>query len=148
ELARRAEGDEVLAAESQYLMAWAHFYLKDDEAARRALQTVAAADRSPSAVFARALLGHLGYSRGAYDDAIKWWNQVDARRRAEWKLDDTLRQTVLLSGVLAYHKGRFEQAADRFREAGRLGLRDGRLGSLLTLSLVKAGQRLLFGETK
>ena len=105
-------------------------------------------DKSPSAVYARALLGHLGFARGAYDDAIKWWNQVEARRRAEWQLEDPLRQTVLLSGMLAFHKERYEQAADRFREAGRLGLRDRRLGSLLTLALVKAGQRLLFGENK
>jgi tetratricopeptide (TPR) repeat protein len=144
ELAMRAAGDEALATESQYLMAWAHLYLKDEDAARQALQKVAAADKSPSAPYARALLGHLGFSRGAYDDAIKWWNQVDARRRAEWQLDEPLRQTVLLSGLLAFRKERYEQAADRFREAGRLGLRDRRLGSLLTLSLVKAGQRLLY----
>ena len=41
-------------------------------------------------------------------------------------------------------KDSYEQAADRFREAGKLGLRDKRLGPLLTLALVKAGQRLLF----
>ena len=35
-------------------------------------------------------------------------------------------------------------SADRFREAGKLGLRERRLGSLLTLALVKAGQRLLY----
>jgi tetratricopeptide (TPR) repeat protein len=148
ELARRAAQDESLATESQYLMAWAHLYLREDDAARQALQRVAAAEKSPSAPFARALLGHLGFTRGAYDDAIKWWNQVDARRRAEWTLDEPLRQTVLLSGLLAFRKGRYEQAADRFREAGRLGLRDRRLGSLLTLALVKAGQRLLYGEVK
>jgi tetratricopeptide (TPR) repeat protein len=144
ELAQRAARDAALAAESQYLMAWAHLHLKDDAAASQALQKVSAANDSPSAVYARALLGHLGFARGAYDDAIKWWNQVDARRRADWQLDEPLRQTVLLSGLLAYRNERYEQAADRFREAGRLGLRDRRLGSLLTLSLVKAGQRLLF----
>jgi hypothetical protein len=51
---------------------------------------------------------------------------------------------VLLSGLLACKDGRFEQAAERFREAGKLGLRDRRLGPLLTLALVRAGQRLLY----
>ena len=71
---------------------------------------------------------------------------VDAKKRAEWKLEEPLRQTVLLAGLMAFKKGRYEQAADRFREAGKLGLRDKRLGSMLTLALVKAGQRLLFEE--
>ena len=55
-----------------------------------------------------------------------------------------MRQTVLLAGLTAFEKGKYELAAERIREAGRLGLRDRRLGSLLTLALVKAGQRLLF----
>jgi hypothetical protein len=51
---------------------------------------------------------------------------------------------VLLSALTSFQKGRFEQAAERFREAGKLGLRDKRLAGMLTLSLVKAGQRLLY----
>jgi len=54
---------------------------------------------------------------------------------------------VLLAGLLAFQKGRYEQAAERFREAGKLGLRDKRLGPLITLALVKAGQRLLYEQT-
>jgi hypothetical protein len=88
----------------------------------------------------------LGLSRGAYEEAIAWWNAVDARPRSQWNLDEPLRQTVLLSGLLAYEEKRYEQAADRFREAGRLGLRDRRLGPLITLALVKAGQRLLYED--
>jgi tetratricopeptide (TPR) repeat protein len=146
ELGQRALADESLAAESHFVMAWAHLHLQDDNAARAALQKVAAAETSPSAVYARALLGHLHFAAGNSDAAIQWWNAVDAQRRAAWNLDDTLRQTVLLSGLQAYQAGRFEQAADRFREAGKLGLRDRRLGPLLTLALVKAGQRLLFEQ--
>jgi tetratricopeptide (TPR) repeat protein len=146
ELGQRAAADESLTVESHYVMAWAHLHLENPNGARQSLQKVAAADKSPSAVYARALLGQLGYARAAYDDAIKWWNAVDARRRAEWRLDDPLRHTVLLSGLIAYENGRFEQAADRFREAGKLGLRDRRLGPLLTLALVKAGQRLLYSS--
>jgi tetratricopeptide (TPR) repeat protein len=144
ELSQRAAADESLAVESQFLMAWAYLHQDNHAAAQQALQKVAAVEKSPSAVYARALLGRLSYLRGAYDDAIKWWNSVEPRQRAEWQFDDPLRQTVLLSGLLAYENGRFEQAADRFREAGKLGLRDRRLGPLMTLALVRAGQRLLY----
>ena len=51
---------------------------------------------------------------------------------------------MLLAGLLALGGGRYEQAAERFREAGKLGLRDRRLGPLMTLALVKAGQEKLF----
>jgi tetratricopeptide (TPR) repeat protein len=148
ELGRRAATDESLAADSQFVVAWALLHQKNGPEARLALQRVAAVDKAPSAVYAKALLGQLSFARGAYDDAAKWWNAVDAKRRVEWKLDDTLRHTVLLSGLLAFDQKRYEQAADRFREAGRLGLRDRRLGDLLTAALVKAGQRLLFEAGK
>jgi tetratricopeptide (TPR) repeat protein len=148
ELSQRAATDEALTADCHYLMAWAHLHLQNPAEATQALHKVAATEKGPAAVYARALLGRLSFARDAYDDAIKWWNQVDARRRSDWHLDDPLRQTVLLSGLLAFEKERYEQAADRFKEAGRLGLRDKRLGSLLTLALVKAGQRLLYEQTK
>jgi tetratricopeptide (TPR) repeat protein len=144
EVVQRAAADPSLAVESQFVLAWAHLYQQDLDAARAALHKVAAADRSPSAAYARALLGRLHFSRDEYDEAIRWWNGVDTTHRNAWRLDETLRQTVLLSGLLACKDGRFEQAAERFREAGRLGLRDRRLGPLLTLSLVRAGQRLLY----
>jgi tetratricopeptide (TPR) repeat protein len=147
ELGQRAAADDALAVESHYLMAWAHLHLDNQTAASQSLQKVAVT-KSPSADFARALLGKLSFARGAYDDAIKWWNQVDAKRRGEWKFDETLRQTTFLAGLLAYEAGRFEQAEKHFREAGKLGLREKRLGSLLTLALVRAGQRLLFEDVK
>jgi tetratricopeptide (TPR) repeat protein len=140
---RAAAGDATLTAESHYVMAWAHLHLNNGDAARQSLMKAAAAG-TPSATYARALLGQQSFARSAYDEAIRWWNQIDPRRRAEWKLDEPLRQTVLLAGLTAYEKGKYELAAERIREAGRLGLRDRRLGSLLTLALVKAGQRLLF----
>jgi tetratricopeptide (TPR) repeat protein len=148
QLGRRAAADEGLAAESQFVVAWALLHQRNGPEARLALQRVAATDKAPSAVYAKALLGQLSFARGAYDDAAKWWNALDAKRRAEWKLDDTLRHSVLLSGLQALDQKRYEQAAERFREAGRLGLRDRRLGDLLTAALVKAGQRLLFEAEK
>jgi tetratricopeptide (TPR) repeat protein len=148
ELGQRAAADDSLEAESHYVMALAHLQMRNPTAAAQALQKVAVNDKTPSAGFARALLGRLSFERQAYDDAIKWWNLIDAGRRAEWKLDEPLRQTVLLAGLIALEKGKYELAGDRFREAGKLGLRDKRLGSLLTLALVKAGQKLMFGEAK
>jgi tetratricopeptide (TPR) repeat protein len=147
ELSQRAAADQSLAVESQFVQAWAHLHQQDPTSARQALQKVAAASRSPSAPYARALLGKLQFSDGDYDGAIRWWQGVEPGRRTAWKMDQTLNQTVLLSGLLAYQGGQFEKAADRFREAGKLGLADRRLGRLLILALVRAGQRLLYQHT-
>ncbi len=147
-LSQRAAVDESLAVESHFLMAWAYLHQDNLPAAKQALQKVAVAEKSSSAVYARGLLGRLHLERGAYDEAIQWWSNVDPHRRSEWQLEEPLRQTVLLSGLMAYEEERFEHAADRFREAGKLGLRDRRLGQLLTLALVQAGQRLLYDEVE
>ncbi|MHB1422585.1 MAG: tetratricopeptide repeat protein [Gemmataceae bacterium] len=147
ELSRRAATDEALAIESQFLMAWAYLHQGNLTAAQQTLQKVAVVETSPSSVYARALLGRLHLIRGDYDEASKWWSSVAPARRNEWRLDEPLRRTVLLSGLIAYQNERFEQAADRFREAGKLGLRDRNLGPLLTLALARAGQRLLYDST-
>jgi tetratricopeptide (TPR) repeat protein len=145
EAARRAASDSSLAVESQFVLAWACLHQGDEESAAGALEAVAAAG-GPSADHACGLLGRLSFQRGAYSDAIRWWSAVDAGKRAEWKCDEPLRQMVLLAGLLAFGEGKHEQAAERFREAGKLGLRDRRLGPLIGLSLFRAGQRLLFQE--
>jgi tetratricopeptide (TPR) repeat protein len=132
-----------LAVEGQYVKAWALIRGGDEAGAVKALQDVANA-RGPSAELARGLLGSLGFRRGAFSEAVRWWSNVDPKNRAGWQLDEPLRQTVMLAGLLALKVGQFEQAADRFREAGKLGLRDRRLGSLIGLSLFKAGQRLIY----
>jgi len=152
ELSRRtAEADRrdagpagELVSESQFLMAWAYLHQNNLSAAQQALQNVAAVEKSPSAVYARALLGCLQLSHGAYDEAIAWWSSVAPHWRSKWQIEEPLRQTVLLSGLMAYKEGRFEQAAERFREAGKLGLRDHQLGQLLALALMRAGQQLLY----
>jgi tetratricopeptide (TPR) repeat protein len=146
ELSQRAAQDQALVAESHYLMAWAHLHLNNPAEAGKALLRVASADKSPSAVYARALLGRLGFLRGAFDEAVKWWGQVEPAKRSDWQIDEPLRQTVLLAGLDAFSKGLFDQAAERFREAGKLGLRDKRLGPLITLALIRAGQKLLYGQ--
>jgi tetratricopeptide (TPR) repeat protein len=146
EVGGRVLGDAALAAESRFVMAWAHLHRGDGAAARQALEQVAAAPASASAVYARALLGRLSLRQGAYDEASRWWQAVGPAGRRAWQLDEPLRQTVLLSGLVALRQGRPEQAAERFREAGQLGLRDARLGPLLTLALLRAGQRLLYEQ--
>jgi tetratricopeptide (TPR) repeat protein len=146
EAAGRSAAEPGLAADSQYLMGWAHLRRRDDSAAVDALRKAAAAADSASAEHARALLGRLRFTAGAYEEAAGCWTAVTPQRRRDWQLEDTLRSTVYLTGLEAYREGRFEQAAAKFREAGRLGLRERRLGPLLFLALFRAGQRLLFGS--
>jgi tetratricopeptide (TPR) repeat protein len=147
DLARRAATDETLAADSQFLMAWAYLHRNEEAAARATLEKVVASNQGHSADNSRALLGRLSLAAEDYEGAARWWTALDARLRAEWNLDEPLRQTVFLSGLQALKEDQFEPAAERFREAGRLGLRDRRLGPLLTLALVKAGLRLLYAES-
>jgi tetratricopeptide (TPR) repeat protein len=144
DLARRASEDRALEADSHFLLGWAHWHLGDLDAARPSLQKVASTKESASADCARALLGQISLSNRAYDEAAAWWTAIAAEHRAQWNLDEPLRRMVLLSGLVDFEGKRYEQAAERFREAGRLGLRDRRLGGLVTLALVKAGQRLLY----
>jgi len=146
EAARRSAADAALAADSHYLMGWAHLRRRDETAAVDALQKAAAAADSASVEHARALLGRLRFTAGAYDEAASCWTALTPQRRRDWQLEDTLRSTVYLTGLQAYRQGRFEQAAAKFKEAGRLGLRERRLGPLLFLALFRAGQRLLFGK--
>jgi tetratricopeptide (TPR) repeat protein len=148
ELAARAAKDRSLENESRFVAAWAQLNLKEIDGAVQSLRKVASEQKSPSAIYARALLGQLGLLRGSYDEAVQWWSNVESAARAKWGLDDPLRQTVLLAGLHALKEGRFEQAAERFKEAGKLGLRDRRLGSLIALALVKAGQKLLFDQVR
>ena len=88
------------------------------------------------------------HARGESEEAARWWSGLEPALRGQWGLDDPLRQTVMLAGLDALEQKRYEQAAERFREAGKLGLRDKRLGGLIALALVKAGQRLLYDEAK
>jgi tetratricopeptide (TPR) repeat protein len=144
---RAAAISPALASECAYLTGWASLLLGDAASAVRALQQPAQDGAASSSAHARALLGQVQFSQGAYEEAVRSWNALDPCRRRQWELDEPLRATVLVTALQAFQEGRFEQAADRFREAGRLGLRDRRLGPLLTLALIKAGQRLLYAST-
>jgi Flp pilus assembly protein TadD len=144
--ARAAVDDTSLAVECAYLMGWSFWYQQNLTAANLALQKVANAPASPSSDHARALLGRIGLARGVYDDAIRWWKALAAEKRAAWHFDDALRGAVWLSALAAFHEGRYDQAAERLREAAQLGHRDPRLPPLLTLALVKAGQQQLYAN--
>jgi tetratricopeptide (TPR) repeat protein len=144
EACRRAWGEPSLLVECRYLMGWAHLNLGDEAAAIREWEVVARTAETPSAEYAAALLGRLRFGRGEYEEAFPWWTGLGATRRGALGLDEPLRGTMFLAGLLALGEGRYEQAAERFREAGKLGLRDRRLGPLMTLALVKAGQEKLF----
>jgi hypothetical protein len=89
-------------------------------------------------------LGAVAYAQGSHDEAVGCWQALDAKQRSAWKLSEPLAGAVFLTALEALQAGRFEEAADKLREAGRLGWRDRQLGMLLTLALVKAGQRLLY----
>lgn len=144
ESCKRAAADPAYATESAYLAGWASIYRQDPGTASDAFRQTAKMADSPSAGHAQAILGAIRFHEGAYEEAIHWWKAMNADQRKAWSLDDPLQKTMFLSALTAYQAGRFEQAAEKLREAGRLGLRDRRLGPLLTLALVKAGQKLLY----
>ncbi len=144
ESCQRAATDPAFAVESAYLAGWANVYRQNPAGAAEAFRQVAKVGDSPSAGHAQAILGAIRFHEGAYEEAVHWWKSLDAERRKAWGFDEPLHKTMFLAALTAYQAGRYEQAAEKLREAGRLGLRDRRLGSLLTLALVKAGQRLLY----
>jgi tetratricopeptide (TPR) repeat protein len=144
ESCRRAAADPAFAVESAYLAGWANIHRQDPAAAAEAFRQTAKAPDSPSAGHAQAILGGIRFHEGAYEEALHWWKALDADKRKAWGFDDPLQKTTFMAALTAYESGRYEQAAERLREAGRLGLRDRRLGPLLTLALVKAGQKLLY----
>jgi tetratricopeptide (TPR) repeat protein len=146
EAAQGAAATESFAVESRYLGAIAHLGQNDAAAAIAELEPVALAAASPSVQHARALLGQAHFQTGNYTEAVRWWKQLDAGRRTGWQLDEPQRACLFLAGLQAYHAGQFEQAAERYREAGKQGYRDRRLGPLLQAALFKAGQRILYAS--
>jgi tetratricopeptide (TPR) repeat protein len=142
----RTAGDPALKIEGAYLQGWAHLHRGDADAAVQALRTVAQVSASPSTAHARALLGCIRFHQGSGEEAVQWWQGLDAERRTAWKLAEPLQSTLFLAGLQAIQAGRFEQAAEKLREAGKAGLRERRLGPLVQYALVKAGQQLLYRD--
>ena len=67
------------------------------------------------------------------------------KSEGQWQLSEPLANTMFLSALTAFQTRKFEEAADKFRAAGKLGCRDRRLGPLLILSLFRAGQTAFYG---
>jgi tetratricopeptide (TPR) repeat protein len=141
-----ASKDAALAVECSFLVGWAQLFRRDNAAALQAFRVVAKAKESPSAPYAQAILGAIRFHEGGYDEAVYWWQNLDAGKRTAWQFAEPLQATVWLSALKALETGKYESAAEKLREAGRLGWRDKRLGPLLGFALVKAGQQLLYGK--
>lgn len=137
-----------LAIEAGYLAGLAHIALRQPALAIDPLKKITYNTSSPTLSFAQALLGNVLFAGGRHDEAINAWQSLDAGKRHEWKLVEPLAQTTFISALDALLAGDYEQAAEKFRQAGRLGYRDRRLGPLLLLALFKAGQKSIYvGET-
>ncbi len=135
----------ALGVESEFLAGLAHLELRDHAAAARAFAEAAKFPGSPSAAQALALWGLACFEQHQHEEAVARWQALDAGRRAAWKMQEPLANTVFLTAIEAFQAGRFEQAAEKLRQAGRLGCRDRRLGPLLLLALFKAGQQVVYG---
>lgn len=138
-----AANDPALGPDCDYLQARIHLRRGEAEVARSLLHSAADSATSPSSTLARALLGRLAFARADYGEALSRWMQLGANQRTALGLDDPLRQTALLAGLSAFADQRYESAADHFRQASQLALRDRRLAGLITAALIKAGQQLL-----
>ena len=136
----------VWPVESAYLAGLAHLDLGQNGPARQALEKPALSRESPSASHAQALVGAIGFQENNPEEAGKWWQTLDPKKRAAWKLGETLAHTVFLTALEAYTKTHYEEAAEKLRLAGKLGCRDRRLGSLLVQALFKAGQKMIYGS--
>jgi tetratricopeptide (TPR) repeat protein len=137
-----------LGIEADYLAGLAQLELRNYPVAAQALGHAAQTTGSPTANHALALWGLACFQGFKHEDAVERWQKLDAGRRVNWKLNETLANTVFLTAVEAFHHGRFEQAAEKLRQAGKLGCRDRRLGPLLVLALFKAGQQVVYGYKK
>jgi tetratricopeptide (TPR) repeat protein len=133
-----------LPLESLYLAGLAHRKRSDWAGAEAALELVAQTPSSPSASLAQALLGGVCLAQEQPEHAVRWWQTLDAKKRAQWQLSEPLANTMFLAALTSLEEGRFEDAAEKFRSAGKLGCRDRRLGPLLILSLFRAGQAAFY----
>lgn len=133
--------------ERAFLMGLASLRLGDNEAACTALQIPASKEDCPSSAQAKALLGAIAFSRQDHAGAARWWRALEPDKRQQWNLSGALAGAVFLAGIDDFNRDNCETAAEQFREAGRLGWRDRRLGSLLILALARAGQQHLFARS-
>ena len=140
-----ANGAIDLGIEARYLAALAQIRLGDRPAAIESLAPVARAPASPTHAHAQAQLGAVQFAEGRHDEAIRTWQALDAKKRPEWGLAEPLAHTMFVSALEDLLAGKYEASSEKFRNAGRMGCRDRRLGPLLLLALFKAGQAAVYG---
>jgi hypothetical protein len=133
-----------LAVEAGYLAALAHIGLNEPRPAIDTLKLITYNPKSPTLSLAQALVGNVLFGERRYDEAINAWQALEAQKRQAWGLSEPLAQTVFISALESLQRAEYEQAAESFRQAGRLGFRDRRLGPLLLLALFKAGQQAIY----
>lgn len=143
-----ATGRLDLATEGRYLAAYAELGRDQRREAIAALRVVAQSQASPTRPLALALLGCVLFVEHDHDEALRCWQLIDPKQRQAWGLNEPLAQTMYVAALEALVEGKYEVSAEKFRQAGRLGCRDRRLGPLLLLALFKAGQQAIYaGET-
>ena len=96
----------------------AQLFRQDFAAATQAFRVVAKAKDSPSAGHAQAILGGIRFHEGVFDEAIYWWQTLDASKRAAWQFNEPLQATIWLSAIKALETGRYENAAEKLRQSG------------------------------
>jgi hypothetical protein len=143
EACQRASVDIAFRRECDYLLGLASLDRQELHAAAASFARVAGSD-SPSAAHARAQLGKIKFLQGEYERAVENWKMLEPDVRSRWELQQPLANMVFLAALQAFQENDFQKAAARIREAGRLGVKDRRLGALLALALLKAGQQLLY----
>jgi tetratricopeptide (TPR) repeat protein len=134
-----------VAIEGGYLAALAQVRLNDRAGAIDALNPLARTTSSPTLAHAQAQLGAIEFAESHHAEALRAWQALDTKQRQTWGLAEPLAQTMFVSALDDLLAGQYEQSADKFRQAGRLGCRDRRLGPLLLLALFKAGQQAVYG---
>jgi tetratricopeptide (TPR) repeat protein len=139
-------GKPSLAAEAGYLQALGLLACDQPAAAIEAVQPLTRMPGSPTWSQAQALLGNIHFAQRNPDAAAQCWQTLDLKKRQAWNLVEPLAQTMFATAVESLLDSKFERAADQFRQAGKLGCRDRRLGPLLLLALFKAGQLAVYHD--
>jgi tetratricopeptide (TPR) repeat protein len=132
--------------EAGYLAGLAEIALNNLPAAIDALKPMTFNPTSPTLSFAQAQVASSLFREQRHEEAIAAWQALDAQKRQAWGLSDALAQTTFISALESLQNAKYEEAAERFRQAGRLGYRDRRLGPLLLLALFKAGQQAIYAS--
>jgi tetratricopeptide (TPR) repeat protein len=135
-----------IVLEAGYVAGLAHLGTGDFTAAIDAFKPMTFNPASPTASYAQAQLAAALFHEERHEEAIGVWQALDPHKRQTWGLSDALAQTTFITALELLQSAKYEEAAERFRQAGRSGVRDRRLGPLLLLALFKAGQQAIYAN--